>query len=343
MWADFWQLYWARGGPSGVTILKVDAHHVVEDVILGRIGALEFLGNAYADGAAKIAARQIQVSEDHVNSVNFADARTWLVQKRMLVAYKDKLELDKTCHERITRNKPNTGKHVPQTRQELIEIIKTYEHKIHWDGKWYRCERCLKAVGASGLYRWAAGCEICRDSCGQACAPAPGGGELVHARAGEGDQGRPGTPPPPPRTSMHERASQDRGENANQTPTPESNRSVHDMFVCDQTAQAPPIMYTDGYIGTSKRRIHESHNLREKGGIIWCARCGKTVTVRALGLTKECEKPTKEGAKVLSRIKDGETPTDKAPWPNPDREVIHRVILRFTEQPSDSDREQLLP
>ena len=123
LWADFWQLYWARGGPSGVTILKVDAHHNVEDVLMGKIGALEFLGNAFADQAAKIAAKQIQVSEDFVSQVNFADARAWLVQKRMLVAYKDKLELDKTSNERTARNKPKKGRRLPQKRQELLDII----------------------------------------------------------------------------------------------------------------------------------------------------------------------------------------------------------------------------
>ena len=84
----------------------------------------------------------------------------------------------------------------------------------------------------------------------------------------------------------------------------------------------------DGYIGTSQKPLHLTHKLYEKSGVIWCSRCGRSASVKAVGLTKECGPPTKEGRKVLLRLSSGLPPNDKDPFPNPDDEQLYRLIYQ---------------
>ena len=72
---------------------------------------------------------------------------------------------------------------------------------------------------------------------------------------------------------------------------------------------------------TRSTAVHESHELRQKRGVIWCSRCGSYATRRGRALLRPClvgpgQKADKTGSEVLRRLALGLTPTSKVKrWP----------------------------
>ena len=98
LWDQFWKAIRERGGSQKVSIRKVDAHKTVENVQKGEISFQDLMGNALADKGARLAADLSEVDSKFVDQVHQVDARTWIVQKRIVQAFRDKLNLDKNAN-----------------------------------------------------------------------------------------------------------------------------------------------------------------------------------------------------------------------------------------------------
>ena len=182
LWEAFWMAVMARGGPQNVCIRKVDAHRTVEHVIKGEITFRDLLGNAAADAAARKGADLGEVDQQFVDQVAFVDARTWIIQKRIVQAFRDKLNLDKTCTLKV-EGKMKKSKPAPPSRQSWVHKLNSLGHKIHFDGKWYKCELCLGAVGKKGLSQWARG-EFCAAAAAAAASCAADGDQVAPSAGG---------------------------------------------------------------------------------------------------------------------------------------------------------------
>ena len=95
LWDQFWKAIRDRGGSQKLSIRKVDAHKTVDNVQKGEISFQDLVGNALADKGARQAADLSEVDSKFVDQVHQVDARTWIVQKRIVQAFRDKLILDK--------------------------------------------------------------------------------------------------------------------------------------------------------------------------------------------------------------------------------------------------------
>ena len=93
----------------------------------------DLLGNSLADKGARLAADLSEVDNKFVDQVNQVDARTWIVQKRIVQAFRDKLNLDKNATTKAPA-KPKVPKAPPLTRQNRVDRLNSFVHKIYYDG-----------------------------------------------------------------------------------------------------------------------------------------------------------------------------------------------------------------
>ena len=81
---------------------------------------------------------QVHVAGKTVDQVNQVDALTWIIQKRIVQAFKRKMNLDKSSWAKAPA-KPKVPRAPPVTSQNRVDRLNNLGHKIHFDGKWYRC------------------------------------------------------------------------------------------------------------------------------------------------------------------------------------------------------------
>ena len=70
-------------------------------------------------------------------------------------------------------------------------------------------------------------------------------------------------------------------------------------------------------MSVGRQKLHPSHRLHHRWGVVWCWRCGRTATTAAKHLTKNCShlKVSRGNRESLRRIRQGKTPRTGMDWP----------------------------
>ena len=65
-----------------------------------------------------------------------------------------------------------------------------------------------------------------------------------------------------------------------------------------------------------KARLHPTHNMHHKRGIVWCWGCGAYAGAEGKNLLKPCQGKVSRGAAYfLNRLREGKTPRESVCWP----------------------------
>ena len=71
-----------------------------------------------------------------------------------------------------------------------------------------------------------------------------------------------------------------------------------------------------GSLDLKGAKLHHSHQMHHKRGVIWCWSCGSTVTAVARDLGGPCDLQATRGKQLgLNRLSRGDTPRKGMPWP----------------------------
>ena len=77
------------------------------------------------------------------------------------------------------------------------------------------------------------------------------------------------------------------------------------------------VLQISPYLNSLSRRIHTSHPLGHKRGVVWCWKCGSFAAMSISKLGQECSGgANRYGRACLSRLRRGLTPRSDKEWPN---------------------------
>ena len=297
--ADLWDQYYKTVAQRNlqVEIFRIyKSHATIDDIAMGRISVLDYVGNQCADAFARRGADLWEYPWDMVQSIAATRREAWKIGLRLSAVT---LEHVKAYGETVGA-KPDPA---PPKRSSLEELLRSLEglgHRMFWDEGRHYCSQC----GVSCLHRRKQVLTVIgRGHCKAVVPPGAcqsvgclvglkehvteevGGDELDPFDVGDMDlDGCPVLARPP-------------SGQAAATPTRTEHRFVEGRLC----------------LGAGDRAVHQTHRMMFWAGIYYCALCGRWGKTKVVKLSEPCcRTPTDAGREVLKRLADGRPPAPRA-------------------------------
>ena len=144
VWCALAEAVAKRSGPTHFA--KVLAHAGLDDILAGSITHADFIGNAAVDELAKLAAKTLQPSEEHVQDIVAIDNKARAVLARMVAVTQSRLGTN--CGERPVLHPK------PERQTPLLRLAARQGHCIEVLPAKVKCTRCLRCVPRRKLRAW---------------------------------------------------------------------------------------------------------------------------------------------------------------------------------------------
>ena len=288
LWKPFLDRALERSAPTLFRWAK--SHATALQIATCRISVHDFLGNTMVDAFASEAANIAELPEEIVSAQQFSIGRTIKVQKRLVGVLARIQEFDSL--NKLDKAEPEIAEPQPDRRRRKISPLKFVE--------------MLKELGHEPSISITSGklsvrCNACKlQCCSKSFREVISRGRCLPISSSV-------LPPIVPAPSQRVSASVS-DVNSADLPCRKRARLTIDETEAESLLHEPPLV--------GKRRLHESHTLEIKRGIIICLRCGCHCVTKAVNLAKPCTQPSTKGLEALNRWHRGMTPLWGLNWPN---------------------------
>ena len=295
-----------------VMVIKVKAHAEYNDLVAGIITPWNFFGNQLADVLAGQAADECQLNWGEQEGLRALDARTWLVQKRLLAVMMHIVEYSEQhggIDESLEDGQRRSSRRIPATRK--LDTWKTLHeqkgHKLLAKKRYWVCLHCNQRAGKRQRCKWARA-DVCSGK------HAVDHTELSPDTVQFLDEGHEDDPFGHMARGMDEDDTLGSADNGGPVQPPPRLPIVSLPSRC-----LPPIVSLSriANLQVGGRAINPTHAMHYVRCVFFCARCGSYCIDRPLRLVDPCPGDGGKGPGrcARSRLLKQKTPRPEMGWP----------------------------